>query len=120
MISHEFLFDNRVLIVRPDGRLSKDDFAALATAVDPVIEERGELRGLMIEAQSFPGWENFEGFLSHMRFVRDHHKLIEKVAFVSDSRLASRAPKLANHFVAAEVRHFPSDEREAALSWLAG
>jgi len=120
MISHEFLFDNSVLIVRPDDRLSKGDFAALATAVDPVVEERGELRGLMIQTPTFPGWENFEGFLSHMRFVRDHHKNIEKVALVSDSRVAARVPKIAKHFVAAEVRHFPSDEHEAALSWLAG
>jgi len=120
MISHEFLADKTLLVVRPEDRLSKEDFEALAAAVDPVLEEHGELRGLMIEAPAFPGWENFEGFLSHIRFVRNHHERIEKVAFVSDSNIVSIAPKLAKHFVAAEVKHFPAAEREAALTWLAG
>ena len=119
-ISHEFSADKSLLVVRPEDRLAKDDFTALAEAVDPVIAERGELRGLLIEAPKFPGWENFEGFVSHMKFVRDHHKDIEKVALVSDSNIASIAPTLAKHFVAAELRHFPADKREDALTWLAG
>ena len=120
MISHEFLPEKSILVVHPEERLSKEDFEQLAAAVDPLIEERGELRGLMIEAPSFPGWQNFEGFFSHIRFVRDHHKDIEKVALVSDSNVASIAPKIANHLVAAEVRHFPAAERDGALAWLAG
>ena len=120
MITHEFLADKTLLVVRPEDRLAKEDFEALAEAVDPVIEERGELRGLMIEAPKFPGWENFEGFVSHMKFVRNHHKDIEKVALVSDSNIASIAPTMAKHFVAAELRHFPVSQREDALTWLAG
>ena len=120
MISHEFLADKTLLVVRPEDRLAKEDFEALAAAVDPVIEERGELRGLLIEAAKFPGWESFEGFVSHMRFVRNHHEHIEKVAIVSDSGIASVAPKLAKHFVAAELKHFPVAQRENALTWLAG
>lgn len=39
----------------------------------------------MIQAGSFPGWESFAALVSHMRFVRDHHRSIGKVAAVSDS-----------------------------------
>jgi hypothetical protein len=120
MINHEFLADKTLLVVRPTDRLAKEDFAALAAVVDPVIEEHGELRGLMIEAPTFPGWQNFGSFVTHMRFVRDHHKDIEKVALVSDSNIASIVPSLAKHFVAADVRHFPAAKREDALTWLAG
>ena len=120
MIDHQLLEDQGVLIVHPEGKLSEADFQQLAAAVDPYIDERGGLQGLMIETKTFPGWENFKGMLSHMRFVRDHHKKIERVALVSDSRIAEFAPKLANHFVAADVRHFPYDDREAALAWVAG
>jgi len=50
--------------------------------------------------------------------VRDHHRKIAKVAVVSDGTFLSVAPKLADHFVNAEVRHFHEAERDAAMSWL--
>ena len=52
------------------------------------------------------------------RFIRDHHRQIGKVAVVSDSAFLSMAPRIADHFVAAEVRHFSAEERDAAMRWL--
>ena len=37
---------------------------------------------------------------------------------VSDSTLLTIAPKIAAHFVAAEVRHFDASGRKEALAWL--
>ena len=59
MLQHELLRDRGILILKPDGALRAEDFTALAAAVDPYIEQNGKLNGLMIEAPSFPGWENF-------------------------------------------------------------
>ena len=120
MLQHELLRDRGVLILRPEGALRAEDFAALASVVDPYIEQHGALKGLMIEAPSFPGWENFAGLASHLRFVRDHHRLIRRIAVVSDSPLLAFGPKLAKHFVSAEVRAFTSAERAAALAWVEG
>lgn len=120
MLRHELLSDRGILIVKPESALRAEDFAALAREVDPYIEAHGGLKGLMIEAPSFPGWENFAGLVSHLRFVRDHHQLIRRVAVVSDSTLLAFAPKLAHHFVAAEVRPFAAGERAAALAWIEG
>ena len=120
MFEHQLLKDQGILIVSPQDKLSKEDFQELAAEVDPFIEERGGLAGLMIEAKTFPGWENFEGFVSHLRFVREHHRKIARVAVVSDSGVVALMPQIAKHFVAADVRHFPMDERDAALAWLAG
>jgi hypothetical protein len=72
----------------------------------------------MIEAPSFPGWENFAALLSHLRFVRDHHRRIRRVAVVSDSPLLAVAPKIASHFVSAELRTFDAASRAAALAWI--
>ncbi|MHC4954563.1 MAG: SpoIIAA family protein [Planctomycetota bacterium] len=119
MIQHEYLPEPGVLVVRPAEKLTEDDFNALAAAVDPIIEERGGLQGLLIEAEKFPGWEDFAGFTSHIRFVKDHHRAIKKVAAVTDGGILAFMPKVATHFVAAEVRHFDSAERETALAWLA-
>lgn len=118
MLRHELLADRGILILEPEGALRAEDFTALAAVVDPYIEQHGALKGLMIEAPSFPGWENFAGLVSHLRFVRDHHRLIRRIAVVSDNTLLAFAPKLANHFVAAEVRPYAAGERAAALAWL--
>ena len=74
----------------------------------------------MIDAESFPGWANFAALVAHLRFVRDHHRKIERIAAVSDSTVLTVAPKIASHFVQADLRHFSHDQREAALAWLCG
>ncbi len=118
MLSYELLDDEAILVVKPEGALESSDFETIATAVDPYIETHGELRGLLIESESFPGWHDFGAFISHLRFVRDHHKHIRRVAAVADGAVASIAPQVAKHFVSAEVRHFDFADREAALVWL--
>ena len=40
------------------------------------------------------------------------------MAFVSDSDLLAVLPKLAGHFVSAEVKHFKPDEEAKALAWI--
>jgi hypothetical protein len=118
MIDHELRGDEGLLVIRPSGPLQETDFASLATVVDPYIEAHGKLEGIMLEASSFPGWESFAALVSHLRFVRDHHRFVRKIAAVSDSPVLSIAPQLASHFVKAEIRHFKANEREAALAWL--
>jgi hypothetical protein len=46
------------------------------------------------------------------------HRLIGKIAAVSDSPVLSTVPQLAKHFVKAEIRHFNANERATALAWL--
>jgi hypothetical protein len=118
MLEHELRRDEGILIIRPRGPLQAADFTSLAAIVDPYIEAHGGLRGIIIEASSFPGWDSFAALISHIRFVRDHHRLIGKIAAVSDSAVLSIAPQLARHFVKAEVRHFSVTDRQAALSRL--
>lgn len=118
MIHFELLRDRGILILEPRGALTAADFTALAGTVDPYLEEHGDLKGLVVDAPSFPGWDDFAALVSHMRFVRDHHKRIRRIAVVSDSALLSAAPKIASHFVNAEIRNFKAGERTAALAWL--
>ena len=118
MLEHKLLKDAGVLVVRPKEPLSTEDFAALAAEADSYIERNGALNGLMICAEKFPGWENLEGAVSHFKFVRDHHRKIAKVAFVSDSELLAILPRLAAHFVSADIKHFKRGEEAEALTWL--
>ncbi len=118
MIKHELLQDEGILIVSPLSALSSDDFENLAREVDPYIEQHGPLAGLVIEAESFPGWDSFGALVSHLRFVKDHQKNIKKVAAVTDSSFLSILPTIGSHFVNAEVKHFDYADKDAAMMWV--
>jgi hypothetical protein len=118
MIKHELLTDDGIVVVTPQGRLEAADFEQLAATVDPFIASRGKLNGIMIHVESFPGWKDFAGLLSHLRFVQDHHRRIAKVALVTDSKVAAVAESLAKRFVSAQIKHFELADRPQALAWL--
>lgn len=118
MLKHTILSDDGIVMVEPSSALTTDDFKSLAESVDHYLESHDHLVGLMVLAPKFPGWDDFAGLVSHIRFVKEHHTQIRRVALVSDSAVAGIAPKFAEHFVSAEVRHFPADQNDAALEWL--
>ena len=118
MIDAELDRANAILYLRPKAALAKSDFDALATLVDPYLEKTGALAGIIIEAATFPGWNSLGALVAHFRFVRDHHRLIRKIAVVTDAALGDLAEVLASHFVAARVRHFHAGELAAAQRWV--
>jgi hypothetical protein len=118
MLDHQLLRKEGILVIRPGGPIQAGEFESISQVVDPYITEHGKLGGIMVEATSFPGWDTFAAFVSHLRFVRDHHRLISKIAVVSDSTILSIAPQLTKHFVKAEIRHFNANERATAVAWL--
>jgi hypothetical protein len=106
-----------ILYVRPGAPLTEDDFAQLTAAVDPWIEDNGQLTAVILEAAEFPGWDSFGAMTSHFKFVRDHHQHIRKVAIITDSAIGNIAENFASHFVSAEIKHFPAGQLEAARQW---
>ena len=110
-----------IAVVQPEQMhgLSEADFKQLTDRIDAYLKGHDTLRGLVIVTKSFPGWEDFNAFASHIKFVRDHHKAIQKVAIVSDSQLLSVGPYVADHFVSAKVRHFAFADIEEAKAWIA-
>ncbi|HEX4075818.1 MAG TPA: STAS/SEC14 domain-containing protein [Candidatus Acidoferrales bacterium] len=118
-VSHHLIRESGVLVVEVKQALRAQDFEELSFAADEWIKEHGSLQGLVIHAREFPGWENFGSFLRHMRFVRDHHREVNRIAFAADSKLAGIAPVIAEIFTAAEVKSFAYDELDIAIAWAA-
>jgi MFS superfamily sulfate permease-like transporter len=118
MVEHELKQAEGILILRPKGSLEAADFENLARQIDPHIEANGKLNGILLDAESFPGWKDFAALLAHLRFVRDHHRKVQRIAVVSDSAFLAFAPRFASHFVQADIRRFPHDQRQSALDWL--
>ncbi|MGZ4241986.1 MAG: STAS/SEC14 domain-containing protein [Actinomycetota bacterium] len=74
----------------------------------------------MIHAnRGFPGWKDFGALVAHLKFVKEHHRDIEKVAVILDSGVAAIMPSIANHFVHAQVKRFDLGHEDAAWAWLA-
>ena len=118
MIFYDLDENAGVLTVRPEGKLETQDFLTLSEVVDPFIKERGGLNGIIIVTKKFPGWEDFNGMIEHMRFVRNHHRKIAKVAIVTDSKIADVAESLGKHFIKASIKHFSFKELESAKGWM--
>lgn len=118
MLNHEFRQDEEILVLSPEDPLEEADFTMLTGLVDAYLELNGNLRGVLIKADSFPGWKDFGALLAHLKFVRAHHQDIGKVAVVADGVMANILPSLANHFVHAQVRHFERAHENAAWEWL--
>jgi hypothetical protein len=118
MLNYELLHYEGILVLHPDGPLEAADFTVLASQVDVYLEGHGKLCGVLIHAKSFPGWKDFGALLAHLRFVKEHHQRIEKVAVVADGAIANIMPNLANHFVHAQVQHFDPAREDAAWDWL--
>jgi hypothetical protein len=118
MINAKLLREESLLVVSPEDKLESTDFERLRLLVDPYIEAHGELKGLLIDAETFPGWEDFASLLEQLRFVRDYQQRIQQVAAVTDNGFLAILPKVADYFAAAEVRHFNYQDRDQALCWL--
>ena len=118
MLNHDLRHDDGILMLNPEGPLEAADFTTLACHVDAYLEQNGTLRGVLIRAKSFPGWKDFGALVAHLKFVKEHHQRIEKVAVVADGAFATIMPHIASHFIHAQVQHFEPAREDAAWDWL--
>jgi len=120
MIEHTLDTESGILHLHPKSALQESDFLELASVVDPYLESHGEIKGVIVDAPGFPGWDSFGAMAAHFRFVRDHHRRIRKIAIVTDAHLGDVAEKLGSHFISATVKHFPAGHAAEAERWILG
>lgn len=118
MLEFTMIEPGGILRVTPSGALTAEDFIGLNRFADEYLETHEHLAGLLIEAQSFPGWDGFASFAAHLRFIRNHQKRIERIALVTDSSMARVVENLSGPFLAADIRDFRFDQYDAAVHWL--
>ncbi len=118
MVYHFLREETQLLILEPTGPISEKNIAAITQKVDAYIEDDNRLKGILVHSQKAPGWKSLGAMVKHLQFIDEHHRLIDKVALVTDSILGKAAAQIADHFLNAEVRQFSYDEYELAESWL--
>jgi len=109
---------NHIAVLEPDSPLTEKDFTGAARQVDALIAEFGKLNGIVIHAKAFPGWDSIAGLVAHLKFIRDHHKKLSRVALATESVAAHIAEIFATHFVAAEIKIFSYDDIDKARQWV--
>lgn len=120
-VSYRMLPDRGVLVIEPHGPLAAHDFDVLSAETDAWIESGdAPLRGIVIHARRFPGWENLGSVLRHVRFVRDHHRKIARIALATDAAMAGAAANLADHFVEAKTKRYGYEDLDCAIRWASG
>lgn len=107
------------LVLVPSGPLTQRDLDALNAAFDARVARTECIPNLVIRADSFPAWADLSALFKHLRFIRQHQRLVDRVAIVSDARALDIAPRLVRRLVSADVRQFPAAEFDAALAWVA-
>ncbi len=110
--------NNGIVTLQPHGALRKEDFDKAVKVIDPFIEEYGKLNGLIIYTKSFPGWEDYAAFNRHLTFIKNHHKEIQKLAFVTDSMVGNFGELISSHFVSAVIKRFDFNKIGDAKTWI--
>lgn len=118
MIDMELDIESGVAEITVHKKLEEADFETLAPHVDKLIEQKGKMRGVLVNLGDFHGWENLHAVLTHLRFVKDHHEFIKRLAIVGDKRWQEVVPHVVKLFVDAEPRHFNSDAIDEARAWV--
>ena len=118
MLAVEIDATHHIATLSPDSALSEEDFEHASEAIDEHINKAGQLNGLIIHTRSFPGWDSFAALCSHLKFVKDHHKLISNIAIVTDSRIGNFAESIATHFINSTIKLFPHSDIEQARNWI--
>lgn len=118
-LTHRALHECGVLVLEPHDELHMEDIDRITHLIDPWIEAGG-LKGLVVHAKHFPGWEDLGGMVEHIKLVRAHHKRIPRVALAIDGRVAKLGEALGKHFIKAEIKRFDFADVDAAIDWAAG
>ena len=119
MLVVEQLDKQNVIMVRPQGEVSAGDFERLNSLVNEYIHKHDIVPNLVIHTSSLPHWKDLAELSAHFKFVKDHQKIVKKVAIVTDSRFLSMLRAIADHFVGAKIRRFPEHGLEDAIAWAA-
>lgn len=110
--------DANIAEVEFEGALSSEDFARVRSAIDGYINEHDRVPNILIHMRTMVHWDSPKALQDHFRLVRDHHRLVKKLAVVGDNPLLGFVPEIVDHFVAAKIRRFPEAKLEEARAWL--
>jgi hypothetical protein len=117
MLSIEIKERKNIVIVTPDGAISATDIDNMAAEINGYINDHDRVPNIVIHTKSIPYWSSFKSVEKHLKFVKNHHEIVSKVAIVSDSKLLWLAKTIVDRFTGAKVRRFTEEAFDDAVAW---
>jgi len=101
------------------GKVSKADYTqTLFPEVSALVEQEGAI-GLLLQLDEMKG-EELKAWGKDLKFGKEFHKKIERLAVVGDGRLEKVITSLSDPFYAREAKYFHTADLDKAWKWVAG
>lgn len=112
----ESIMNDKVLIIKLSGKLSKEDYHEFLPKIEAAIERQGKIR-MLVEMHDFHGWE-MGALWEDLKFDVKHFRDIERLALVGESKWEKGMAWFCKPFTSATVRYFDASEDSQARLWL--
>lgn len=109
--------DGKILAVAIRGKLTKSDYEMLGPEMERLVQRHGMIR-VVVEVIDFPGW-TAGALWEDLKFDIKHFTDIERLAIVGKKAWKRGTDSFSMPFTKAQVRFFPTDERDDAYHWIA-
>lgn len=103
-----------VLGFQVSGDVTREDYEILEPPVQTIIKASGSVR-LLLDMTNFR-WEKVEAWGADLRFGREYHNSIERMAIVGQHEWEKWMTRLAEPFYAQQARYFV--DIDEAWAWL--
>ncbi|MGV6850230.1 MAG: STAS/SEC14 domain-containing protein [Marinibacterium sp.] len=114
---HQIDLGDGVLQVQLLGKLDPATYAEENEDLNAFIRAHDRFR-LLLDLREFDGWQGLGGVTEHLKLVRDHAPLLDRVAVLGDAGWQKMAAELGRRILGKDARYFDGDDLEAAIAWL--
>jgi len=118
MLAYHLNPETGIVELRPRGPLEAQDFASLWLTMKSYIEDHGRLRGLLLELDRFPGFDDWDAIAAQIRFVRRNLPKVDRIALLTDNPWLEPLPDVLRLLTPLEVKRFPLERRGDAFAWI--
>lgn len=109
---------NGVLLLDVKRPFTRDDFKTISSMIDLHYGERGELKGIIINAKKFPYWTSAQNRAEYLEFARHNHAKFKKAALGMGGFFTKIVARIAKGRVRPEIKIFKYNQIEEAQRWI--
>ena len=118
MLAYHLNPQTGIVELRPRGPLEAHDFTSLSLTMNTYIEDHGRLRGLLLELDRLPGFDDWDAVAAQLRFLRHHLPKVDRIALLTDNPWLEPLPDVLRLVTPVEVKRFPTERRGDAFAWI--
>lgn len=115
----EYVFDkkHKVVGLKPSGVMTHEDFEQARLKLETFVHEEGKIAGVLIQPpDGYKHWDTFNGLIGQLKLRDNQHRMIPKVAVVSNVPMMTLINRISSHFAHADVQEFA--QLGPALRWV--